>query len=98
MTDLQERSRKRTFRRLVCVAAGALLVVAEVRCGRPGPAKASGTVSVLRIGLGHVGSESAGSGLRQIEKNLSTEALVRLGQDGRPQPGMASDWVVSPDG
>jgi peptide/nickel transport system substrate-binding protein len=38
------------------------------------------------------------NGVRQVAQNQSVEALVRIGDDGRPTPWIASGWDFTPDG
>ncbi|HYM24986.1 MAG TPA: ABC transporter substrate-binding protein [Vicinamibacterales bacterium] len=65
---------------------------------RPGGAQpASGSSVTLRVGVRDLPS-SPTEGLTAVAGNLTLEALVRIGEDGRPQAQLAHDWRVSEEG
>lgn len=45
-----------------------------------------------------MGSADALNGTRQLAQILSTEGLARIGEDGRPIPGLAAGWTTAADG
>ena len=54
--------------------------------------------SRLVIGFGLTTGQSAEAGIEQVIQNLTLEALVSLGRDGRPVAWLAEGWESSPDG
>ena len=49
------------------------------------------------VSLGYVGTYTLDSIPSQI-LSLATESLISTGKDGKPQPNLASHWIVSDDG
>jgi len=45
-----------------------------------------------------VAATSEIAGVQQLKQILSREGLVRLSEDGRPQPALAESWSVAPNG
>src|SRR5689334_18287048 len=54
--------------------------------------------SSLTVGIGPLPSTSPQQGVQQLVQILSTEPLVRFTDEGRPAPGLAREWSLSPDG
>ncbi|MCU1383965.1 MAG: hypothetical protein JWL71_2662 [Acidobacteria bacterium] len=79
-------------------AVVALLGSASSACRRSaGTLAPDDTRPTLRVGVGGftaIGNE----GLRALAQNFVVENLARLSDDGRPQPWLAHDWNLSPDG
>lgn len=88
----------RARKRITALVAATLAVALHSGCRRADGSLASDAeVSRLRIGVG--GFTSTGNdGLRPLAQLLTVENLARLSDDGRPQPWLAKDWNVSPDG
>jgi peptide/nickel transport system substrate-binding protein len=53
---------------------------------------------VLRVGIGGAPSQTAERGVQQFISNISNEGLLRVDQEGRPEPWLAESWRLSPDG
>lgn len=88
------RARKR-FKTLV---AAALTVFLHGACRQAGGSRAfEAPHPTLRIGVGGFAS-TGNEGLRSMAQFLTVENLARLSDDGRPQPWLAHDWNLSPDG
>jgi peptide/nickel transport system substrate-binding protein len=69
----------------------------SAECGGHGrPAAPSG--ATLRIGMGQTPGTSPVMGQRQLMQNLTQESLLRAGEDGRMQPGLAESWRSGSDG
>src|SRR5437016_10599000 len=69
----------------------------NAECGGHGrPAAPSG--AILRIGVGQASGANPVMGQRQLIQNLTQESLVRAGEDGRMQPGLAESWQTGSDG
>src|SRR5438105_10867735 len=76
-----------------------LLTTAMLSAGCNGqgrPAAPSNTT--LRIGFGQAPGGNPLLGLRSVIQNLTQEGLVRAGEDGRTQPGLAESWQMATDG
>ena len=58
------------------------------------------TSSTLRVGIsiGQMAAADPQNGVRQVAQNQSVEALVRIGDDGRPSPSLAQSWEFGPGG
>ena len=69
----------------------------SVACGTGRAAQHSEAHSSLTVGVGPLPSTSPLEGLRQLIQIVSTEPLVRFTDEGRPLPGLAKDWTLSPD-
>ena len=56
--------------------------------------------ATLRVGIsiGQMAAADPQNGVRQVTQNQSVEALVRIGDDGRPNPLLAESWEYGPDG
>src|SRR5690242_9331254 len=76
-----------------------LIGVVAAGCAKKNALDPAAHSSVLRIGvsLGQMASANPASGLRQVAQNQAIESLARIGDDGRPQPLVASSWTLSED-
>lgn len=89
-----ERSGAREYTHLICASLGVLLLVFETACTESkSPNSAPLT---LRVGLsaGQMGVVTPQNGIGQILQNLSMEGLVRIGENGRPEPWLAASWTT----
>ncbi len=73
-----------------------LLLVAAAGCRKAGPAPAAQRV-VLKIGVA-LPDRLSGAAVEGIAERLSSEPLVGVGFDGRPQAGLAESWEPLPGG
>jgi peptide/nickel transport system substrate-binding protein len=78
-------------------AVVALVGLASGACRQSGGNPANGIRPTLRIGVGGFAS-TGNEGLRSLAQVQAVESLARLSDDGRPQPWLAHDWNLSPDG
>jgi peptide/nickel transport system substrate-binding protein len=86
------------MRLAIVIAAMCGTVTVVGACRGTGGATSAAPVSPLRVGIGQLPTSSPVDGLRQLSQNVSVEALVRPGEDGRPQPWLAESWTAAPDG
>jgi peptide/nickel transport system substrate-binding protein len=82
----------------VSLAIAAGVVVGSCNKVRPGPSEASS--SVLRVGVAQstLSATNPATGIRQLSQLLSVEGIVRVGEDGRFEPGLADKWAVGSGG
>lgn len=89
-------------RRQSIVAVGALTSAAVClsACQSPRGPTVERTSSTLRVGIsiGQMAAADPQNGVRQVAQNQSVEALVRIGDDGRPNPSLAQSWEFGPGG
>lgn len=50
------------------------------------------------MGVGQVDAANADVGLQKIASNIALEELVKIGRDGKSNPGLAESWHIAPDG
>ena len=69
-------------------------------CQGPAGRRAQPTPVTLRVGVsvGQMAAADPQNGLRQVAQNQSVEALVKIGEDGRPTAWLAQSWEFTPDG
>ena len=82
-----------------CAALSLLTAIALPACAQQPEARRAETEKVLRVGVsvGQMAAVNPASGLKQIAQNQSIESLARIGDDGRPQPLVASGWTLTDD-
>jgi peptide/nickel transport system substrate-binding protein len=90
MRDSTESHRGRRLQAIVPIASIIFLAVVTARCNNTGPTNPP-TSSTLRIGVGQIQ-------MNQLVQNLTVEPLIKIGEDGRIKPWLATSWSVSPDG
>jgi peptide/nickel transport system substrate-binding protein len=93
-------ARRQSLARLVIGMTGAMSVLAITGSCRRGSGTpvADLSAAVLRVGVARLSPTSPVDGLRQLAQNYSVESLVRLAEDGRIEPLLASAWTVTGDG
>jgi peptide/nickel transport system substrate-binding protein len=88
-----------TYRRRFGAVASLVLLAMTARCTRSGPPTLLVSETTLRVGFADEGgSTSALNGIQQLRQILSIEGLARIGEDGRPVPGLAEGWTTAADG
>src|SRR4051812_43521135 len=92
----EARSRRQSVFAISALASVALCVTG---CGPPDGSGAASSVT-LRVGVsvGQMAAANPQAGVRQVAQNQSLEALVNIGDDGRPTAWLAHRWESSPDG
>jgi len=92
----EARSRRQSVFAISALASVALCVTG---CGPPAGSGAASSVT-LRVGVsvGQMAAANPQAGVRQVAQNQSLEALVNIGDDGRPTAWLAHRWESSPDG
>ena len=75
-----------------------ILLLGTARCENSGPASPSPDVRTLRVGFPNASLTSPLAGIAQLVGILSTEGLLKIGDDGRPAPWLAEGWDIAPDG
>jgi peptide/nickel transport system substrate-binding protein len=99
MLDQQEHFPERAIAHRAIATVGVFLLAAFSACRANTPAAVSQSdFSELRVGVGQVEAASSIAGVRQFLGNLSLDALVKIGEDGRARPSLAKSWSVDQDG
>ena len=85
------------------VVVGALVAfswASIIGCRGSAPSVRVAVPTTLRIGVstGQMAAANPQNGVRQVAQNQSVEALVRIGDDGRPNPSLARSWNSASDG
>ena len=82
------------------LAVAVLLATATLACRNSASAAKGSPTTILRVGmsLGMMPLANPTAGVRQFFQNVTTEALVTLGEDGRMQPQLAEKWSLADDG
>src|SRR6476646_8248463 len=84
-------------RRRFATLTAALTITTVGACRQPGGSPASDIPrATLRVGVGGFAS-SGNEVLRTVAQLQTVENLARLTDDGRLQPWLARDWIVSED-
>jgi peptide/nickel transport system substrate-binding protein len=84
------------FNRLTAMMAIATAAVATASCEKATATHAFSTV--LRVGVAQLSATDPTQGLQPLSQILAVENLMRTGEDGRMQPGLAQSWASSRDG
>ena len=86
--------------RRVRITIGIAALASTIGCSAQGGPEASNSEpsGTVRIGVPESDSETGEIGFRQVWLPLTLETLTARGSDGRPQPRIAEEWSVSPDG
>jgi peptide/nickel transport system substrate-binding protein len=82
----------------IVTAAGCGTMAVVGACRTKDGAEPQAPAALLRVGVGQLSATNPVDGLRQLTQNVSVEALVRPGEDGRLQPWLAESWTTAPNG
>jgi peptide/nickel transport system substrate-binding protein len=62
-----------------------------------GPDNGAPDLPMLRVGVGGLPAQTGERGIQQFVSNISNEGLLRVDQEGRPEPWLAQAWRLAPD-
>src|SRR4051812_26899285 len=98
--EASERHRRHQSTLAVVGALALLSSYSAVACRSSSPSNVATGSATLRIGVstGQMATANPQNGVRQVAQNQSVEALVRIGDDGRPVPWLAKGWDFAADG
>jgi peptide/nickel transport system substrate-binding protein len=85
--------------RAAALVASIVVLIGTARCGSAaGPQAHPTNDTTFRVGVGGMPYQTPERGVQQFASNISNEGLLRVDQEGRPEPWLAESWRMSPDG